>query len=55
MPASVYDAEVIAAGTALAAGLIEATGTLPKQGTAVRKPHTHPFFDATTRKNVVDR
>lgn len=35
-PTSVYDAEIIAPGTAIAAGLIEATGTLPKQGTAVR-------------------
>ncbi|KAG0035009.1 E3 ubiquitin-protein ligase rnf13 [Podila clonocystis] len=34
MPASVYDAEIIAPGTALAAGVIEATGTLPKQGVA---------------------
>ncbi|KAF9386190.1 hypothetical protein CPC16_007699, partial [Podila verticillata] len=34
MPTSVYDAEVIAPGTALAAGLIEAAGTLPKLGTA---------------------
>ncbi|KAF9301292.1 E3 ubiquitin-protein ligase rnf13 [Mortierella antarctica] len=34
MPASVYDAEIITPGTALAAGVIEATGTLPKQGVA---------------------
>ncbi|KAF9310827.1 hypothetical protein BG003_008051, partial [Podila horticola] len=33
-PTSVHDAEIIAPGKALAAGVIEATGTLPKQGVA---------------------
>lgn len=41
-PTSVHDAEIIAPGKALAAGVIEATGTLPKQGVAVRNP-THIY------------